>query len=60
MQLLSLKWIEADVVILQCYLNALCPFLKHFPDAFTMVLTKLLELLSSVNDNCHVSLILFC
>ncbi|CAN6372151.1 unnamed protein product [Urochloa humidicola] len=53
MQLLSLEWIEAGVVvILQSYLNALCPFLKHFPNAVAMVMTKLIELLSSANS-CH-------
>ncbi|XP_062225180.1 protein HASTY 1-like isoform X2 [Phragmites australis] len=54
MQLLSLKWTEPRlVVILGHYLNALCPFLIHFPASVAMVVSKLLELLSSINVDSH-------
>lgn len=54
LQLLSLNWTEPKlVVILGRYLDALCPFLRHFPDAFAMVVTKLLELLSSIDADRH-------
>lgn len=61
LQLLSLNWTVPElVVILGRYLDTLCPFLRHFPDAVAMVMTKLLELISSINIDRHVSLILSC
>lgn len=58
-QLVSLNWTEPElVVILGRYLDALCPFLRHFPDAIAMVVTKLLKLISSICVDCHVSVIL--
>ncbi|OQU83505.1 hypothetical protein SORBI_3005G127300 [Sorghum bicolor] len=54
LQFLSLNWTEPKlVIILGHYLDALCPFLRHFPDAVGMVVAKLLELLSSINVDCH-------
>ncbi|KAJ4719575.1 protein HASTY 1 [Melia azedarach] len=48
-QLLSLKWSEPALVeALGHYLNALGPFLKHFPDAVGSVINKLFELLTSL------------
>ncbi|CAN6372154.1 unnamed protein product [Urochloa humidicola] len=53
-QLLSLNWTEPElVVILGRYFDALCPFLRHFTDAVAMVVTKLLELISSTIVDCH-------
>ncbi|XP_047337469.1 protein HASTY 1 isoform X2 [Impatiens glandulifera] len=48
-QLLSLKWTEPALVeLLGHYLDALGPFLKHFPDAVGSVINKLFELLNSL------------
>ncbi|XP_027163076.1 protein HASTY 1 [Coffea eugenioides] len=48
-QLLSLKWIEPALVqVLGRYLDALGPFLKHYPDAAGTVINKLFELLTSL------------
>ncbi|KAF3965225.1 hypothetical protein CMV_010562 [Castanea mollissima] len=48
-QLLSLKWTERTLVeVLGHYLDALGPFLKHFPAAVGSVINKLFELLNSL------------
>ncbi|XP_023903876.2 protein HASTY 1 [Quercus suber] len=48
-QLLSLKWTEPALVeVLGHYLDALGPFLKHFPAAVGSVINKLFELLNSL------------
>ncbi|KAJ9541219.1 hypothetical protein OSB04_027725 [Centaurea solstitialis] len=48
-QLLSLKWTEPEFVeVLGHYLEALGPFLKHYPDAVGSVINKLFELLTSL------------
>jgi hypothetical protein len=58
-QLLSLKWTEPRfVVILEHYLNVLYPFLAHFPASVAMVVSKLFEVVLSINVDCHVSSVL--
>ncbi|KAK2977360.1 hypothetical protein RJ640_013339 [Escallonia rubra] len=48
-QLLSLKWTEPELVeVLGHYLDALGPFLKHYPDGVGSVINKLFELLTSL------------
>ncbi|XP_020113589.1 protein HASTY 1 [Ananas comosus] len=48
-QLLCLKWTEpASAVLLGRYLDALGPYLKHYPDSVTGVVNKLFELLTSL------------
>ncbi|KAL6989566.1 histone deacetylase [Sarracenia purpurea var. burkii] len=48
-QLLCLQWTEPTLVeVLGHYLDALGPFLKHFPDAVGSVIDKLFELLTSL------------
>ncbi|KAK8468735.1 hypothetical protein PHAVU_006G097400 [Phaseolus vulgaris] len=47
--LISLKWTEPALVeVLVHYLDAMGPFLKHFPDAVGSVINKLFELLTSL------------
>ncbi|TVU25242.1 hypothetical protein EJB05_27732 [Eragrostis curvula] len=54
MQLLSLKWTDPRLVVtLGHYLDALCPFLTHFPASVAMVVSRLLELLPSISVDCH-------
>ncbi|KAK3011154.1 hypothetical protein RJ639_011098 [Escallonia herrerae] len=48
-QLLCLKWTEPELVeVLGHYLDALGPFLKHYPDGVGSVINKLFELLTSL------------
>ncbi|RLN24777.1 hypothetical protein C2845_PM07G12230 [Panicum miliaceum] len=48
-QLLSLKWTEPNLVVIHGhYLDALGPFLRHYPDAVASVVNKLFELLTSL------------
>ncbi|KAK7397264.1 hypothetical protein VNO78_18431 [Psophocarpus tetragonolobus] len=48
-QFISLKWTEPALVeVLVRYLDAMGPFLKHFPDAVGSVINKLFELLTSL------------
>lgn len=48
-QLLCLKWTEPALVqVLGHYLDALGPFLKHYPGAAGSVINKLFELLTSL------------
>ncbi|XP_057439439.1 protein HASTY 1 [Lotus japonicus] len=48
-QFISLKWTEPALVeVLVHYLDAMGPFLKHFPDAVGSVINKLFELLTSL------------
>ncbi|TVU20892.1 hypothetical protein EJB05_30493 [Eragrostis curvula] len=48
-QLLSLKWTEPNLAVIHGhYLDALGPFLRHYPDAVAGVVSKLFELLTSL------------
>ncbi|KAK3164357.1 hypothetical protein QOZ80_1AG0016540 [Eleusine coracana subsp. coracana] len=48
-QLLSLKWAEPNLAVIHGhYLDALGPFLRHYPDAVAGVVSKLFELLTSL------------
>ncbi|CAO2179966.1 unnamed protein product, partial [Urochloa humidicola] len=48
-QLLSLKWTEPNLAVIHGhYLDALGPFLRHYPDAVASVVNKLFELLTSL------------
>nr|CAB3477161.1 unnamed protein product [Digitaria exilis] len=48
-QLLSLKWTEPSLAVIHGhYLDALGPFLRHYPDAVASVVNKLFELLTSL------------
>ncbi|OEL34499.1 Protein HASTY 1 [Dichanthelium oligosanthes] len=48
-QLLSLKWTEPNLAVIHGhYLDALGPFLKHYPDAVASIINKLFELLTSL------------
>ncbi|GJN31906.1 hypothetical protein PR202_gb20361 [Eleusine coracana subsp. coracana] len=48
-QLLSLKWAEPNLAVIHGhYLDALGPFLRHYPDAVARVVSKLFELLTSL------------
>jgi hypothetical protein len=59
-QLISLSWTEPELVVfLGRYLDVLCPFLR-LTAAVAIVVIKLLELISSINVDYHVSLVLSC
>jgi exportin-5 len=48
-QLLSLKWTEPNLAVIHGhYLDALGPFLRHYPDTVGGVVSKLFELLTSL------------
>lgn len=48
-QLLPLKWTEPELAeLLGRFLDALGPYLKHFPDSTAVVVNKLFELLTSL------------
>ncbi|KAL6884683.1 hypothetical protein ACP4OV_010619 [Aristida adscensionis] len=48
-QLLSFKWTEPNLAVIHGhYLDALGPFLRHYPDAVASVVSKLFELLTSL------------
>ncbi|XP_068659420.1 protein HASTY 1 isoform X2 [Aristolochia californica] len=52
-KLLGLKWTEPTLAeLLGRYIDALGPFLKHFPDAVGEVIRKLFELLTSLPFDC--------
>ncbi|XP_062210590.1 protein HASTY 1-like [Phragmites australis] len=48
-QLFSIKWTEPSLAVIHGhYLDALGPFLRHYPDAVASVVNKLFELLTSL------------
>ena len=56
-QLLALKWTEPNLAVIHGhYLDALGPFLKHYPDAVASVVNKLFELLTSLPITFQVHL----
>jgi len=56
-QLLSLKWTEPNLAVIHGhYLDALGPFLRHYPDAVASVVNKLFELLTSLPITFQVHL----